>query len=492
MGRPLNKKYFGNRDFGSPTTTDDDGLLGQSVTGITVSTAGTYTTAPTLTFPDPVLKTSGAVVATATPTFTAVSATVSGSQGGTYVVGQLLTVVTAGGTCTFRVASLTGSAVATVDLGTGAVAGTFTSLAAGAQTTTVNTGTGTGALLTITYGLLGATITDQGSGYLGSATATITATTDATGANAVSAITSTIASTGPASKKVNTLTITALTGTIKNGMILTGGSVTAGAYIVNQVLPLTAGETAGGVGRYYIEKYQGGAITGTPTAATLNPITVSSTVGMQPGMTFTTASTVGGLTGSTTYYIISQLGPTTVQVGTTLGATSAVALSTTTSQSVVATFGQYLGVTVTGANTGTAAVATTALTTVVNTNNTTGSINTGIKMTAFLEAADGGIAARQLTDIIKQVSGTRYKVENQDGTGIVRLTSGSITVGTGIITATDSAGGTYWVTKLTGHKATVVPNTGTQFPLNADSTPQQIRWVLDTAVLNTSVKIDNG
>jgi hypothetical protein len=486
MGRPLNKKYFGNRNFGSSSTTADDGLGGQIVTGITVGTAGTYTSAavPTLTFPDPILNAEGGVTATGTPTFTAVSATVSGSQGGTYVVGQLLTVVTAGGTCTFRVASLTGSAVATVDLGTGAVAGTFTSMAAGAQTTTVNTGTGTGALLTITYGLLGATITDAGSGYLPATVGTTTIT--ATGAaSTATSITSTIATVGTGKSAVNTLTVTAVTGTITNSMILTGGSVTAGAYIVNQITPLAAGEATGGIGRYYIEKYQGGVITGTPTTGTLYAITVSSTVDIQPGMTFTPASTVGGLTGSTTYYVISQLGPTTVQVGATLGATASVVLTSTSSQSVAATFGQYLGVTVSGAGGG---VATTALSSA----NITTNVNTGIRMTAFLEAADGGKAARQLTDIIKQVSGTRYKVENQDGTGIVKLTSGSITVGTGIITATDSVGGTYYVTKLTGHKATLVPKTGSQFPLNADSTPQQVQWTLGTPTLNVSVQIDNG
>jgi hypothetical protein len=477
MGRPLNKKYFGNKNFGSPSTLVDDGLGGSTVTGLTVGTAGTYTVAggaPTITFPDPALKVNGSVTAAGTPTFRVVSATISG--GSNYGNAQTfdLTVNTAAGSAVLNVTSTAGGAITTVNSIT--TAGVFTGISA---VTSVSGGAGTGATPVLTYGLLSATMTEIGSGYLSAVvgTTTITATT---APQTATAITSTIAN--------NILTVTAVTGTILNNMILTGGSVTAGAYVVNQILPLTGSEATGGIGRYYIEKYQGGAISGTPTTGTLNAITVASTVEIQPGMTFTAASTVGGLTGSTTYYVISQLGPNTVQVGTTVGATASVTLTTTTAQSVVATFGQFLGVTVSAG----AATATAALSPIVVTNTGTTSSNTGIRMTAFLEAADGGKAARQLSDIVKQVSGTRYKVENQDGIGIVRLTSGTITAGTGIITATDSAGGTYLVIKLTNRKATIVPRTGTQFPLNADSTPQQIQWTLGTPTLNVSVQIDNG
>ena len=52
MGRPLNKKYFGNRNIGSTTTAADDGIGGQAVasvpnatglTGMTYLTGGPYT-----------------------------------------------------------------------------------------------------------------------------------------------------------------------------------------------------------------------------------------------------------------------------------------------------------------------------------------------------------------------------------------------------------------------------------------------------------------
>jgi hypothetical protein len=88
---------------------------------------------------------------------------------------------------------------------------------------------------------------------------------------------------------------------------------------------------------------------------------------------------------------------------------------------------------------------------------TTGNQENAIQMTAFLT---GGSAVA--VDIIRQVSGRRYKVT--DGT---RTTNGSTiphvqlqptladAAGECSIAATDSAGGEYFVTKLTGRKATL-------------------------------------
>jgi hypothetical protein len=74
-----------------------------------------------------------------------------------------------------------------------------------------------------------------------------------------------------------------------------------------------------------------------------------------------------------------------------------------------------------------------------------------IVMTAFLT---GGSATT--VDIIKQVSGRRYKVTDGTRTGIVALQSTlANAAGEGSIAATDSAGGEYFVTKLTGHRATL-------------------------------------
>jgi len=174
MGRPLNKKYFGNKNvsasgtYTSNTSADgtysanDSGLGGQDVASVTV-TAGSYTAAPTLLFPRPLLEGDGAVRATGTLTFKVVSATISG--GTNYGNAQTfdLTVTTAAGSAVLNVTSTAGGAITTVNSITNA--GVFTGISA---VTGISGGAGTGATVTITaYGLLGATITNAGSGYLG-------------------------------------------------------------------------------------------------------------------------------------------------------------------------------------------------------------------------------------------------------------------------------------------------------------------------------------
>lgn len=60
MGRPLNKKYFGNRNIGSLSTTGDNGIGGEGLGAWTlpgqkgvVAISNTYKYFPTLTIPDP-------------------------------------------------------------------------------------------------------------------------------------------------------------------------------------------------------------------------------------------------------------------------------------------------------------------------------------------------------------------------------------------------------------------------------------------------------
>jgi hypothetical protein len=176
MGRPLNKKYFGNRNLGSSSTTADDKLGGKRVASITIDTPGSYTTATTVTIATPDLAGAGAVQATGTIVYEALSATVSGTMVG-YSVGDLLTVTTAGGSAIAYVATIGGTGgddVLTVNFtGTGASRGSFISLAAGAQATTTSDG-GTGCELTVTYRVKSITITEQGSGYTDAADAAVT------------------------------------------------------------------------------------------------------------------------------------------------------------------------------------------------------------------------------------------------------------------------------------------------------------------------------
>lgn len=104
---------------------------------------------------------------------------------------------------------------------------------------------------------------------------------------------------------------------------------------------------------------------------------------------------------------------------------------------------------------------------------------------ATANVASGG---SKIADIISQKGSKRYKVQTTDGTAVCKLVgSGTLANGEMYITATDSAGGTYYVTKLEGRTATLVADTGTQF---ADGVP--VQWTLGSAVLNTSVRVNNA
>jgi hypothetical protein len=114
---------------------------------------------------------------------------------------------------------------------------------------------------------------------------------------------------------------------------------------------------------------------------------------------------------------------------------------------------------------------------------TVGDQENAIRMTAYLT---GGSAVD--VDIIRQVSTNRYKVTDGTRTGIVSLTSTlADAAGEGSILATDSDGGTYYVTKLTAHKATVTRGTGTQFATN-----EAVQWTFDAATEGSTVQIANA
>jgi hypothetical protein len=91
-------------------------------------------------------------------------------------------------------------------------------------------------------------------------------------------------------------------------------------------------------------------------------------------------------------------------------------------------------------------------------------------------------------DIIRQISTKAFLIQTNNGNvgraNLVTVDSGNLTSGQMSITATDSASGTYFVKKITGHIATVVPGTGTQFTANS-----RVQWTLGAAVANVSVSI---
>jgi hypothetical protein len=89
-------------------------------------------------------------------------------------------------------------------------------------------------------------------------------------------------------------------------------------------------------------------------------------------------------------------------------------------------------------------------------------LTTGAENAIVIRANTSGIGSTGIVgDIVKQVSTRRYKVTTADGTGVVRIgTDDTPSTGFGYIVATAAGGNTYYVTKLTRHKATLVTKTG--------------------------------
>lgn len=289
MGRPLNKKYFGNRNTGSISTAADDGIGGKGVASVPVTTPGSYTSRPTISFSGNPDLLSG-VAPAATITSEVLSAAVSGTQTGTYVVGDLLTITTSGGTATAYVATLTGSAVASVNFtSTGASRGSFQALTAA----TTTGGSGSGVVLTPTYRAKEVLITDTGSGY----TTTVPTTTLANNAGGVVVgtvvMTTPVANTAPVGSGANpepAIIAQAYTGSsVKQADIVKqvakdrykiNTSDTAGTPIIatlkssiaTQVGDMTINATDSAGGTYWVTKLTAHKATLVPNTGTLFPL----------------------------------------------------------------------------------------------------------------------------------------------------------------------------------------------------------------------------
>jgi hypothetical protein len=95
-----------------------------------------------------------------------------------------------------------------------------------------------------------------------------------------------------------------------------------------------------------------------------------------------------------------------------------------------------------------------------------------------------------LADIQAQKGSRRYRVATSEGTAVCSLVAATpAAVGEMSITATDSSGKTYYVTKLTRHKAllTQYGAAGHEF-----ATGDTVQWTFDAATLNTTVQIANA
>lgn len=103
---------------------------------------------------------------------------------------------------------------------------------------------------------------------------------------------------------------------------------------------------------------------------------------------------------------------------------------------------------------------------------------------AILAFVTGGSSA-VIGDINSQKGSKIYNVTTAQGTSECLLVTSEPVEGQLRITATDSAGGTYFVKKLTNRTAVVLPGTGVQFAEDA-----KVAWA-DTAVENVSVALTN-
>ena len=169
---------------------------------------------------------------------------------------------------------------------------------------------------------------------------------------------------------------------------------------------------------------------------------------------------------------------------------------------IVATAGAVTSVVITSKGSGYTSAPTATVTTAAGTQTTltlTPVLTTGaaVRQNGIKCEAQIGAGAEVTTgDIIKQVSGSRYKVQTSGGVGVCKLvTIEAKDADQMSIKATDSAGNTYFVAKLTARKAVLVPaanvhgdttTIGSQFASGATA-----KWTFGAAVVNTTVTIEN-
>jgi hypothetical protein len=407
MGRPLSKKWFGNlntnnsgdnaTNFGTTTNGGTapkagQGIGGDSVASVTITTAGTYTAGlPTVTFSDPNLLGVSGVRATGTVRGKLVTASTTVNGAG-YAYDQVLTVP--GGTsttaATVRVSAIT-VATATKHLNTGAAY-------EDGDTITFSTGWDTPCVLRV----------NRPGGGSGSA---------------------------------------------DDYTIINPGVRSQAA----QTNPVSPDSTSDGDGN-------GAQVTFTYGVYSLEVVEIGDYTAMPSNdVTFT-----GGTTGAQATLTFGVKGITITNPGSGY---------TTAADAVPAFSG------------GGTAAGTAVLTTDGGTPYTRDAFNTII---AYGITAQGG--NNLIADIVKQQAGRRYKIKTSEGIAyaVLKTTGVASELGEMTITATDSAACTYYVKKLTAHKATLVPyGAGSHvFPL-VDGEPQSAQWSMNAAS-GSIVQIQNA
>lgn len=391
MGRPLNKKYFGNRNIGT-TGTSDNRIGGEGVASVNISAAGTYTSAlPTVSFSNPDLPTG--VRATGTVLGQAQSAVVSAAGTG-YNLNDTLTQTTGGsGTmATWSVIGLTAVGITLNDGGTANDVGDEFTFAAAGFSTPIR------------------------------------------------------------------VRVTASTGGVASAVAIVDGGLWTNGALPGNTVGMTRTQVAAG------QDYNGQGLQVNFTAWGVGDVTVANQgeyTSISAGAKATSVTPAGG-TGATLTITYGVSGVTIDEKGS--GYTSVGDAAPTFSAG--------------------AAAGTSVLTT--DSGAVGSSTNQENAIVPYAKTTGGGTSSP--ADIIRQVSGVRFKVKTADGIAICKLKGSAVSAaGEMTITATDSAGGTYFVTKIGNRKATIARGTGTQFADGAC-----VKWTFGSAVANETVKLSNA
>jgi hypothetical protein len=181
MGRPLNKKYFGNRNIGSTSTTSDDyGIGGEGIASINWASLGTFRTTPVgLALPAPTLP--GGVQASWSAIKYRVNGVVTSAGKTNLAVGWtgtssffpgMVAVVTSvsGSNAVFSVLPVDGGSQGS-NLNSVPNSGNTNTIV---LTKTAGGGTATTFTVDVNLQIVAMSIVEQGSGYTGSETFTVT------------------------------------------------------------------------------------------------------------------------------------------------------------------------------------------------------------------------------------------------------------------------------------------------------------------------------
>lgn len=169
MGRPLNKKYFGNRNIGSTSTTADNGIGGEGLASVSNGTVGaiqitnTYKTFPALNVAAPTIP--GGVTATTQVIWEVATVSLAGGTG--YTAGTITSITGLDGyaNTTTRFTVTQSGGVPSFNAFTNR--GEYTNIdGTGISTWAVVGPSGTGAQATVTFRIKQINVTEQGSGYV--------------------------------------------------------------------------------------------------------------------------------------------------------------------------------------------------------------------------------------------------------------------------------------------------------------------------------------